>query len=405
MSARVLLRAAGVLASAEDWFRDGAVLFAGDRVEAVGAAEALAARLGPADEVRDLGEVVLTPGLVNSHAHLELGGLVGRCPAGGSMVEWVGAVLREKASLDRADLERAVRTGAERLLETGTTCVGDIDSSGVSAEVLGETGLRGRVYREVLDGRDAARTPAARERLRGAVASGPRGLVLPGVSPHAPHTVSDELLRSAIGQAVAERSALSVHLSESPEEVSWLRRGSGPFSAFLSGSPRCSGVDLLERGGVARAPHLLVHANHLELEELERIASWGGVLVHCPGTHAFFGRAPVDLAGWLAAGAVVALGTDSLASNEDLDLRRELQLLARAHPELSAEARFRMATEGGAAALGMAGEVGVLRPGARADLVAFALSCGSREEALEAITETMPEVRGVWVGGEACCTP
>ena len=321
------------------------------------------------------------------------------------MVEWVGAVLREKALLQRADLERAIRSGAERLLETGTTSVGDIDSSGVSAELLGQTGLRGRVYREVLDGRDAARTAAARERLGGAVAAGPRGLVLPGVSPHAPHTVSEELLRTATERALAESSALSVHLAESPEEVAWLRDGGGPFAAFLAGSPRSSGLDLLERAEVSRVPSSLVHANHLEPGELERIARWGGVLVHCPGTHAFFGRAPVDLAGWLAAGAVVALGTDSLASNADLDLRRELQLLSQAHPELSAEARFRMATEGGAAALGMAGEVGVLRAGARADLVAFALHCGSREEALEAITATVPEVRGVWVGGEAHCTP
>jgi cytosine/adenosine deaminase-related metal-dependent hydrolase len=164
-------------------------------------------------------------------------------------------------------------------------------------------------------------------------------------------------------------------------------------------------VELLERAELSLVPHSLVHANCLESGELERLVARGGALVHCPGTHAFFGRPPVDLARWLAAGAVVALGTDSLASNEDLDLRRELRLLSEAHPELSAESLFRMATEGGAAALGLAGELGVLRPGARADVAAFELSCESRLEALTALTTTLPAVRGVWVGGEACCAP
>ena len=405
MSARTLLRAAGVLASADEWIARGGVLLESGRVSRVGRARELEALLSADDRVEDLGGALLAPGFVNAHAHLELGGLAGRCPAGASMVEWVGSVLTEKTRLVRADLEEAVRAGAARLLETGTTTVGDIDSSGIAASVLGDTGLRGRVYREVLDGRDAARTEEARARLSSPVESGPAGLVLPGVSPHAPHTVSEVLLLAAVERAVEEHSALSVHLSESPEEVAWLKTGEGPFSAFLTDSPGCSGAELLARAGVQRAPLSLVHANCLGAGELERIVEGGGVLVHCPGTHAFFGRPPVDLARWLDAGAVVALGTDSLASNEDLDMRRELKLLSESQPALSAEVLFRMATEGGAAALGLSGEVGVIRPGAHADLVAFAASCGSRDEALSTLTSGLPEVLRVWVGGEARCAP
>ncbi|MCB9914372.1 MAG: hypothetical protein H6828_04360 [Planctomycetes bacterium] len=174
MSTLACFHAAAVLPHADAWVRDGVVVVDRGRVlEVLSAAEARACHAGAA--WHELGDVVLTAGLVNAHAHLELGALHGRCPAGAGMLPWIGGVLRERASLVAGDFARGVAEGARRLLATGTTTVGDIDSSGASAAELGASGLRGRVYREVLDARDASRLADARARLELRVAAGPRG--------------------------------------------------------------------------------------------------------------------------------------------------------------------------------------------------------------------------------------
>ena len=94
----------------------------------------------------------------------------------------------------------------------------------------------------------------------------------------------------------------------------------------------------------------------------------------------------------------MALGTDSLASNDDLDLVREMALARAADPGLAPEDILAAATEGGARALGLTGEVGLLGPGARADAVLIE-AAGDRRQLAEALTSGAAPVAGVWVGG------
>jgi len=126
------------------------------------------------------------------------------------------------------------------------------------------------------------------------------------------------------------RLAVAIHWSETAAERAWLEEGQGPLAAVLGTSPRTSGLDLLEAAGLLASSTALVHGNHPRRDEAARLAAHGVSLVHCPGTHAFFGREPFDFERALRAGVRIALGTDSLASNEELDLRREARLLRRA---------------------------------------------------------------------------
>jgi cytosine/adenosine deaminase-related metal-dependent hydrolase len=121
--------------------------------------------------------------------------------------------------------------------------------------------------------------------------------------------------------------------------------------------------------------------------------------VHCPGSHAFFGRAPFPLERYRRAGVALALGTDSLASNADLDLRREMALLRASHPGLAPARVWELATEGGARALGLARAVGRLAPGAFADVAVFACAARTPRAALEELTAGLPEVQAVVLGG------
>lgn len=342
----------------------------------------------------DLGDAVLLPGFVNAHAHLELPALGEEAPR--EFLPWVSAVLGRRAKLRIEDYESQVRSGAKRLLSTGTTCVGDVDSSGASTRLLPGLGLRSRVYREVLDGDNPERFPAQQERL---ALPWPEGLHR-GLSPHAPHTVSDALLKACVQTATAGDLPLSVHWSETPEELSWLLEGSGPLANFLKESPRCSGLDRLQRGGALTRPLSLVHGNFAAPGELAHLVQHQVSLVHCPGTHRYFGRDPVPMMEWVRCGLQVALGTDSLASNGDLDMAREMLLLREQHPELAPAMVLDWATRGGARALSLQDSIGDLSVGKWADFIALdASGMESPEDVVDGVTAGRLRVLGVWVAG------
>jgi len=217
------------------------------------------------------------------------------------------------------------------------------------------------------------------------------------LSPHAPFTVSPALWEG-LGVLLAESGArVTVHWSETQAELDYLQRGEGPLAALLGPSPRTSGLDLLEAAGLLGPRTSLVHGNHPGPGEAARLAAAGVTLVHCPGTHRFFDRSPAPLGAYLDAGVSVALGTDSRASNADLDVRAEMAALRASEPGLAPDAVWRMATEAGARALGL--EAGRLSPGARADLAAFEVRGGGAEALLDELTAGTPPVRGTWIAG------
>ena len=394
----LLLRARALVPEAGTWIEGGGVeLVRGRVVRLLRSARAVErARTGGA-RVRDLGEVVLTPGLVDAHAHLDLTALAERVGTRGGFAGWVGELLARRAELDRGALERGVRAGAAELLASGTTSVGDIDSTGTSARLARTLPLRVTVYRELLDGRDPARTSPALALLAERGARG--GLARPGLSPHAPFTVSPALLAAAASVARRRSWPLSIHWAETREEVEWLTRGTGPLAARLPAAPRRTGLALLASGGVLGARTSLVHGNHPAPGDPARLARARVTLVHCPGTHRFFGRAPFPLERYRRAGVVLALGTDSRASNAALDLRREMALARAAFPRLAPGEVFAWATTGGARALGRGRELGRLGPGLCADLVAWGLTARTQAEALEELTAGIPPVVRVFVAG------
>ena len=382
-----------LLSAAEPVLEDAAVrVLRGQVVEVLASGGARAAREGGG---LDLGDGLLAPGFVNAHAHLELGGLVGRMPSDRGFHGWIGALLGARSELGQDDFRRAVRRGAPRLLATGTTAVGDIDSTGATEAVAAELGLRVVVQREVLDAWDPTRTPAALARVSRALPGSVR--VREGLSPHAPYTVSSRLLAGAARRVERRGLPLAVHWAETEAEGQWLEEGAGPLAAILPASPRRSGLDLLAEHGLLGPRTALVHGNHPAAGEPERLARHGVSLVHCPGTHRFFSRAPFPLEAYRRAGVSLALGTDSLASNEDLDLRREMAL-ARETLGLAPRDALELGLRGGARALGWDG-LGALGEGSPADLVLHRLEASDAEERLDELTAGGGKVERVWVHG------
>jgi cytosine/adenosine deaminase-related metal-dependent hydrolase len=381
----VIYRAGRILAR-DDLLLDGGALFVErGRIRAVlrSSAAIRRARTRGAGEVVDLGDGLLVPGLVDAHAHLELSDMRGALPGDRGFAAWLRSIVPARRARSRADFARSVESGTQRLLETGTTTVGDIVSTegGLSGR---RRGLRGVLYREVLDVGDPARLAAslafAGRRLRSA-----HGL-REGISPHAPYTTSRELLARAA--ALARRRALpvAVHWEESSAEREWLEHGRGELARLLRASPRAAGLELLREAGLLGPRTALVHGNHPRPRELAAIAAAGSVIVHCPGTHRFFGREPFPWSRIRRAGIAVALGTDSLASNEDLDVYREMRLFRSSTPGARPADVWAMATTSAARALGLEAEIGALLPGRWADFVLHRFQPSSPSAALERLT-------------------
>jgi 5-methylthioadenosine/S-adenosylhomocysteine deaminase len=209
-------------------------------------------------------------------------------------------------------------------------------------------------------------------------------LVHIGVSPHAPYSVSDDLFAATAAYARERKLPLATHVAESAEESDLVARGDGAFAAFLLGrgidvAPRArSPIALLERQGVLAPGTLLIHCVRVDGEDIGRIAAHDCGVAHCPASNAKLGHGVAPLAALRAAGVHVGLGSDSMASNNRMDLLDEgrLAVLAqRIHEQrdlLDAATAVELATLGGARAIGMGGIIGSLEPGKQADLAAFA---------------------------------
>ncbi|HJO27453.1 MAG TPA: amidohydrolase family protein [Planctomycetota bacterium] len=395
-----VLTAPLILSAPGRWVEGGGVLVSDGcivRVLATGDEARVAAREHRA-ELQEFPDTVLTPGLVNAHAHLELSFLVGRLGQGLPFRAWVDELMAARGAGTPEERSRALGTAAQRMLQTGTTLVGDIATWRGAEEVLAGRGPARVCYREVLDGGDGKRAPAALEAVASPMPPAPDRFE--GLSPHAPYSTSRDLLEGAANLARERSLPLAIHWAETEEEERWMSRGRGPLRGLVRNSPRCSPLEHLEQAGLLGPKLALIHGNHPRSGDRERVAASGASLVHCPGSHLWFRRQPFRIDAWLASGVNLALGTDSLASNADLSMLREMALLRGAHPQLSPECVWGLATVGGARALDLEGQAGVLSPGARADICAWPRSGLSADAWLDSVTNGDRSPSALWLGGK-----
>jgi cytosine/adenosine deaminase-related metal-dependent hydrolase len=233
-----------------------------------------------------------------------------------------------------------------------------------------------------------------------------------GVSPHAPYTVSPELLQRLIGLANQRFLPVAMHLAESEEELELLDAGTGPFQELLEERSMWD-AEAIPRGSrpmdylrmLAEAPRaLIIHGNYLDGDEFDFIAANADKLsvVYCPRTHAYFRHPPYPLAELFRKGVRVALGTDSRASNPDLNLWEEMRYVSRTFPAIDPRQILRMATLSGAEALGRDAVTGSITPGKMANLLAMPLEIhrtANADDALESLFANDAMPTSVWFQG------
>jgi aminodeoxyfutalosine deaminase len=333
------------------------------------------------------------PGLVNAHCHLELSHLAGRVEGAAGFVPWVEALVAAVGQTPPDVVEAATRAAIGALVETGTVAVGDVSNGLAHLEMLGRSRLAAAVVFYELLSWDPEKAEAvlrfAEARAKEAAEDLPEHVEV-RLAAHAPHSVSAPLLR-----ALARKGGpAAIHLAESRAESIFLAEADGEWAGFLErrglghvafSAPRRSPVAYADALSILHPRLVAAHCVQVDGADIRTLAQRGVAVVVCPRSNRRLGVGLPPLPGLLAAGVALAVGTDSLASANSLDLMEDVALLHREFPEVAPAQLVRMATSGGASALGL-DDLGTIEAGKRAAL-AYAPAATSPRDPLEFLVE------------------
>ncbi len=383
----MLLTADWVVPVSSEPIRDGAVLIHGSRILAVGTAAELGASFE--GQRRDLPGCTIMPGLVNAHTHLALTCLRGVIPSM-PFHDWITRIPRAFNALSPDDVVVSIALGAAHSMACGVTAIGDIAYGADSIAIAADTGLGGVFFWEVL-----GITPEQLPKTLGDAEypTDPqaecRGRLRCGVSPHSVYTSGPELIKASHAMTRKQHAPFAIHVAESPAEEELVRSGEGPLAdvarrlAAGFASIGDSEMAYLDGLGVLDGA-IAVHCVNVTPDDAALMAGKVAGAVLCPRSNAYLHNGVPPVWTLEQAGVPLALGTDSSASNTDLDLFAEARALAAIEPRLSPSRLIEMMTIDAARILGIGADFGSLEPGRQADMAIYAVNGDDPLEALVA---------------------
>jgi cytosine/adenosine deaminase-related metal-dependent hydrolase len=398
----MIIRARTIVTMDGPPIENGAIAVCGNQIVDAGNFDEIKAR--HTGELIDLGEQTLLPGLINAHCHLDYTCLRSKIPRQKSFSDWIRAINAEKAKLSSDDYIASINEGFAEAKRFGTTTIANLTAF---PELIPQ--IQPQVctwwFAELID----VREPERADELVDSAVNALKQTENYGLAPHALFTASQDLYRGAQKIASRDNILLTTHLAESREEMQMFRNASGPLYEFLRhigrsmedcGDKTPLGLFVGAAGGQALPRWIVVHLNELaesDFELLERSDSRFHI-VHCPLSHDYFGHSRFAFERLRALGFNICLGTDSLASNEDLSLFAEMRAFQKVFPTISPEAILRMVTANPATALHQENALGRIRRGFKADLIA--VPCSGSADVFEQIIAFDGPVSWVMVNGE-----
>lgn len=372
----LLIRGVGILPGQAPFISRGYIRVSGERIADMGPGDGPVNALPPGIAIRDGFGLVAIPGLINAHTHVSL-----TCYRGIAddvrLFDFLRETRKRWGQATHAEAFQSALEGCLAAVRSGTTCL--VDSHAVSprpaAEAARQVGVRligASAARSLWFGEPAEDTFDACLRETEEVASDFAGtdlLYIPNLSAHSPYNCSGSQI-ARIKEAARRRGwTFAIHLAECREEVELIRAWHG-----------MTPTRYLESLGALDGGSFLAHCVFLIEDDMRILADRGAHIMHCPKSNAKLGSGTAPIPECIATGISVSLGTDSMVSNNNLDMLEEMRFCALVHRSVRADPAaitakqvFDMATISGARALGLEDEIGSLRPGKRADLVLIAL--------------------------------
>ena len=353
--------------------QDGAIAVDDGLIIAMGTAADINARFSANGNLDGDNRIVM-PGLVNGHSHAAMTLLRGVADDL-ALMDWLNNYIFP-AEVEFVDAE-FVRIGTElacwEMIRGGTTTFVDMYYyPDVIAQVVEQCGLRALVSATVIDQRSPDAESAADSLVKGQAFvsnwKGRNSRITPVYGPHANYTLNAEQLAATRAAANDAGVPITIHMSESPFELEYSKQTYGMTS-----------IDLFESIGFLDGPTIGAHVVWPSEDEIAILAERKVGVIHNPTSNMKIASGISPVTDMLNAGVRVGLGTDGAASNNDLDMWEEMRLASflqkvdRMDPEaLSASTVLRMATSGGAEAIGIGDKVGALQVGMRADVIQVA---------------------------------
>lgn len=360
----------------------------------------------PDAQTSDLGDHALIPGLINAHTHAAMSllrGLADDIP----LMTWLNDHIwpAEAKWVNSAFMRDGTELAIAEMLLSGTTCFNDMYFyPNIVATTAQEMGIRAFVSMIVLDFPSVWAADAEEYFNKGLnVHDEVRSLsrVSTTMAPHAPYTVSDGPLEQVRTYADELHVPIHMHVHETDHEVAEAVATSGMRP-----------LERLNQLGLLNPRMMAVHMTQLTDEEIALCAKQGIHVVHCPESNLKLASGHCPVAKLLESGTNVCLGTDSAASNNDLDMLGELRtasLIAKTTADnasaLPAWQALEMATINGAKALNIADTIGSLEVGKSADMVAINLNHVSTQPVYDPISQIVysasrQQISDVWVEGQ-----
>jgi cytosine/adenosine deaminase-related metal-dependent hydrolase len=403
----MLIHAPVVLPMCSPPIANGAVRVSGTVITEVGPQAEVRALNG--EEIVRLDGKILLPGLINAHCHLDYSCMRDAIAPPKSFSAWVKKLNSIKRQLSDADILESIARGIEEARMFGTTSVCSMAAFPELMSRMPESPIRIWWFYEMIDIKHRF---TSEDVVAGALSffehqNDP--LCSYGLNPHAPYTASLLLYRLAQACASSNHMLLTTHVAESAEESAMFKDGCGELYDFLKELERpmhdC-GHDTpfgwLWRNGAIGAESILAHMNELEASDFALLSTLPADslphIVHCPGSHAYFGHRTFEFNRLKELGANISIGTDSLASTNTLSLLEELRRLSQTNPAMNAHALLETITTAPAKAIKQQGKLGCIQSGALADLIAVP-SSGSLENACTEVLSHTARVPWMMVNG------
>lgn len=327
--------------------------------------------LPEAQETIDAGGGIIMPGLVNTHTHLPMTlfrGLADDLP----LAKWLNEYIfpaEEKHIRPETVRLGTLAACAEMILSGTTTCCDGYFFEEDVAAAVNETGLRAVLGQGVIDF-PAPGVPHPADNVKNALKFVQKGqsispLITPSIFCHSPYTCSETTLKKAKNAAAAEDVLFQIHIAETQSEYDQIQA-----------QQRATPIKYLDNIGILDKNTLLVHCVWLDDDDLEIIAQRRAKVSHNPESNMKLASGIAPVPKLLTAGITVGLGTDGCASNNDLDLFREMDTAAKLHKVnvldptvMDAGTVLKMATIGSARAIGLEKDIGSLEVGKQADII------------------------------------
>lgn len=327
------------------------------------------------DKVIDGQDRLVIPGLINCHTHSYMA-FMRNVADDLSFMDWLfGTIDPIEQQMTDEDTYWGACLAIIEMIKSGTTCFNDMQMNiHQTTRAVKESGMRAVISRGLIgSGHDEAGQMRLRQAYEERDAAKDCDRLSFMLGPHAPYTCDDEFMRVVSEEAKKNGMRIHVHLSESVSEIEQIREKYG-----------LTPIEMADRNGLFDVPAIAAHCVQVTDEDIAILKGKKVSVVTNPASNMKLGNGFAPIGKMVEMGVNVCLGTDGAASNNSLNMFRELGLLTLIHkgvnktPQcISAREGFRIATINGAKALGLEEETGSIEAGKKADLAILDLNTPS----------------------------